>query len=75
MTKRGLTYKTGPGDAFALESDKDVWYTCDSVFNKHFLGGDKSAKKSSNDPHVMTQKHGYVIVIQDPPDAATEEET
>ena len=32
LTKRGLTHETGPGDTFALTSDKESWYTCDAVF-------------------------------------------
>lgn len=71
VTKRGLTHKTGPGDAFALESDKEAWYRVDAVFNDHFLGGDTDDPAPSDDPlddqGTLTQGDGRIVMIHLPP--------
>lgn len=78
LTKRSLTHKTGPGDAFALESDKEAWYTVDGQFNSHFLGGDEddpADETAAGDTETICQTHGYIIKIENPPDVGNESET
>jgi len=75
LTKKALTHRTGPGDTFALTSEKDAWYTVDGVFNDHFLGGSSKDKSTSKDDTIITQAHGYVIKIGNPPDVGNEEES
>ena len=78
LTKRGLTHETGPGDTFALTSKKDAWHTVDGQFNDHFLGGDKDDKANetaAGNDTTICQTHGYIVIIENPPDVGNEEET
>jgi hypothetical protein len=76
LTKRGATHETGPGDTFALTSTKESWYTVDGVFNRDFLGGNEDSpadEEAAGDDTTITQEHGYVIKIANPPDIGNEE--
>lgn len=71
LIKRALTHKTGPGDAFALESDKDAWYCCDAVFNTYFLGGASGGNEGTpsdptEDMGTLTVLDGKVVKVEFP---------